>query len=181
MRCSYTNTDIKLVMYTKLLVEDYRGLPYTIRSRSSAKIGSNPWNNVEGVASNGVHWPSAVRYTPVGHQLRKKFLQEFKESPVIQAIAKMKAPTRRTTADALKCAENFLDGEPDAEFVGVSQFWGTSKYPVVFSLLPNVVSLISLFLSPVCLLFVSCLSLVCLLFVSCLCLVCVLFVSCMYT
>ena len=134
VRCSYTNTTIKLVLDFSLLVEDYRGLSFTLLNRSSAKIGANPWNNVEGVSSAGVHWISAVRHLPPSHPLRRRFELEFKESPVIKAIGKMKPPTRRTTESALECAEEFKSGNSDAEFVGVSQFWGTFQSPKLLSL-----------------------------------------------
>ena len=134
MYCSYTKKSYKLVLDCSLLVEDYRGLSFTLLNRSSAKIGANPWNNVEGVSSAGVHWISAVRHLPPSHPLRKRFELEFKESPVIKAIGKMKPPTRRTTESALECAEEFKSGNSDAEFVGVSQFWGTFQSPKLLSL-----------------------------------------------
>ena len=167
--CSYTKKSYKLVLDCSLLVEDYRGLTFTLLNRSSAKIGANPWNDVEGVSSAGVHWISAVRYLPLSHPLRKRFELEFKESPVIKAIGKMKPPTRRTTTSALKCAEEFKNGNSDAEFVGVSQFWGTLQSPKLLSLYcpccTTVVSSLLWFVSGLCLVclwFVSGLSLVCL-------------------
>jgi hypothetical protein len=194
VECSYTKRKFKLVLDFSLLIEDYRGLTFTLLNRSSAKIGANPWNDVEGVSSAGVHWISAVRHLPQTHPLRKKFQLEFKESSILQAIGKMKPPIRRTTTSALLCAENFKNGQSDAEFVGVSQFHGTLEYRLtfcffiahvatVFSLLLCMVCVLFLcfvsYLSLICLLFVSYLSLVCLLFVSCLSLVCLLFVSCL--
>jgi len=177
VECSYTNTKFKLVLDFSLLIEDYRGLTFTLLNRSSAKIGANPWNDVEGVSSAGVHWISAVRHLPQTHPLRKKFQLEFKESSILQAIGKMKPPIRRTTTSALLCAENFKNGQSDAEFVGVSQFHGTLEYPLTFCfVIAHVATVVALLLCMVCVLFL-CLSLICLLFVSYLSLICLLFVS----
>ena len=136
--CSHTNQEIKLKLSLAngsmgLIVEDYRGLPFSLLCRSSSQLGANPWNDVEGVSSDGMHWPSAVRYLPINHPLRTKFKNQFKEDPSIQRIWKMKPPFKRTTQSALECAEEFKNGTTDAEFMGVSQFYSTASLSLSLS------------------------------------------------
>jgi hypothetical protein len=100
------------------------GIPASVHSRLRGRFGANAWTDVEGVATNGLHWPSAVRYLPDKDPLRDAFAQEFVGMDSLRLIARAKPPKPSNTEIAVRIAKDDTIPLSDKRYLCTSAFHG---------------------------------------------------------